>query len=124
MALVGLLLLPAAVLAVPAPAAPQPTGPAAAPLIGAPVIVAPPDVTARASLDARSPDLIDDGLGSTLEGIVSGLRSDMSSVLTVISGVPIPSFLDGLPTGDDVLSELDIETADLDAKPTQVLNLP
>jgi hypothetical protein len=112
-ALLGLLLLPAA-LAIPAPA-PQPTVPVEA-------VVQEPAVTA-APLVVRNPDLIDD-FGSTINSVVSGIRSDVSSIYTVISGVSIPGFLDNLPTGDDVKSQLGISNSDLDAKPTQVLNLP
>lgn len=99
----ALLLLPAA-LAVPAPA--------------------PPMITARASLTDRTPtrvqqrDIIDDITGAA--GYVGSVLGNFPSY--VASGVP--NFFQDLPTGTAVQSSLGINNDDLDAAPTQVLNIP
>jgi hypothetical protein len=55
-----------------------------------------------------------------VNSVVSGLGSTMSNYIA--SGVP--QFFQDLPTGKDVEAKLGIAGRDLDAKPTQVLNLP
>lgn len=55
-----------------------------------------------------------------VNSIVSGLGSTVSGYIA--SGVP--QFFQDFPTGDDVKSKLGINDKYLDAKPTQVLNLP
>ena len=75
---------------------------------------------------ARDPAIIED-IESNIGGLISGIRSDLTAVYTKISGVAIPDFLNGFPSGDDVKSELGFDDDDeksLDAQPTQVLNLP
>ena len=83
-----------------------------------------PEVT-PAPIAARNPDIIDKAR-SEIDGLVDGLRSDVSAVYTVIDGVSIPGFLQGLPDGEDVKKQLGIDDDDDDlaAQPTQVLNLP
>lgn len=102
-----------AVLAAPAPVA--------APTIAAGVVVGQqpsrPRVTEPPSIEGRD---IFNNINSFVEGEWTTLGSRVSSF--VVSGVP--QFLAGFPTGDDVKKELGISDGDLDAKPTQVLNLP
>ncbi|EPE25515.1 hypothetical protein GLAREA_01427 [Glarea lozoyensis ATCC 20868] len=101
------------VLALPAPT-PAPT----------PVAIAHPMVTPRASLTDRTPtkvqerDIIDSitGLGDYIGSLVGSFPS------YVASGVP--QFFQDLPTGTAVQSSLSLSDNDLDALPTQVLNIP
>jgi hypothetical protein len=107
-----LALLPIA-LAVPAPT-PLP----------APVAIAHPLVTPGPSLTDRTPsrvqerDVIDSITG--LGGYVASLVGSFPSY--VASGVP--QFFQDLPTGTAVQSSLSLSDNDLDALPTQVLNIP
>lgn len=59
-------------------------------------------------------------LTSYLGGVFSSLGSDVSSF--VASGVP--QFFNDLPTGTAVLSSLGVSSSDLEASPTQALNVP
>lgn len=100
----ALALLPAA-LAIPAPA--------------------PPMITARASLTDRTPtrvlqdrDILDSITGAA--GYVGSVLGNFPSY--VASGVP--NFFQDLPTGTAVQKSLGINDDDLDAAPTQVLNIP
>lgn len=103
-------LLPAAVLAIPAPA----------PVVDA----AHPMITARATLVDRTPtpveqrDIVDSITG--LGGYLSSLLGTFPSY--VASGVP--NFFQDFPTGSAVASSLGISSSDLAATPTQVLNIP
>ncbi|KAH7346591.1 hypothetical protein BKA65DRAFT_456247 [Rhexocercosporidium sp. MPI-PUGE-AT-0058] len=107
---IALLVLPVA-LAAPAPAP-------------APVAVPHPMITPRASLTDRTPtrvqerDLLDSikGAGSYVESVLGSFPS------YVASGVP--NFFQDFPTGTAVQSSLGISDGDLDAAPTQVLNIP
>ncbi|KAF2005794.1 hypothetical protein P154DRAFT_518069 [Amniculicola lignicola CBS 123094] len=68
-------------------------------------------------------DIFDDilsGADNVLHSLGSVLGTDLPSY--VISG--IPQYFQDLPTGDEVLSKLGINDGDLDAKPTEVLNIP
>ena len=68
-------------------------------------------------------------------GIISDLtaaaESDINSVLSVL-GTNLPSYFasgiipqfEGLPTGSAVLSSAGVSSTDVDAQPTQVLNIP
>ncbi|KAI9158594.1 actin patch protein 1 [Paramyrothecium foliicola] len=107
-----LMVLGAAVVnAAPAPAPiPQPTAYAAA---AAPVSqpTAAPEIVER--------DLLDD-VGSFVESLAGGVASEVSSFVN--SG--ILDFPSGFPAGTAVQSSLGISDGDLDAQPTQVLNLP
>ncbi|KAH7040659.1 uncharacterized protein B0I36DRAFT_344364 [Microdochium trichocladiopsis] len=80
------------------------------------LITAPPDLKDRAVLDRR----LNLDPGSFIGSVLSGLGSDVSSF--VASGVP--QYFQNLPVGDDVKSKLGISDQDLEAIPTQVLNLP
>jgi hypothetical protein len=90
----------------------------------APVAIAHPMVTPRASLTDRTPtrvqerDIIDSitGLGDYIGSLVGSFPS------YVASGVP--QFFQDLPTGTAVQSSLSLSDNDLDALPTQVLNIP
>jgi hypothetical protein len=73
--------------------------------------------SAPAPLDAR--DLVQEW-DNYVNSVVSGLGSTVSNYIA--SG--IPQFFQDLPTGQEVESRLGIADKDLDAKPTQVLNLP
>lgn len=85
---------------------------------------APPQVTERATLTDRTPtrvqqrDIIDDitGAPAYLTSVLGGLPS------YVASGVP--NFFQGFPTGDQVKETLGLNDDDIDALPTQVLNIP
>jgi len=111
-----LALLPAAALAVPAPA------PVAAPAAPHPMI------TARALLTHQTPSRLQDrNVISSAVSSIEGLGSYLSSVLGtypsyVASGVP--NFFQDFPTGSAVESSLGISDSDLAATPTQVLNIP
>lgn len=68
-------------------------------------------------------NLIDDivsGADNVLHSLGSVLGTDLPSY--VISG--IPQYFENLPTGGQVLSSLGINDGDLDARPTEVLNVP
>ncbi|KAF2792209.1 hypothetical protein K505DRAFT_418602 [Melanomma pulvis-pyrius CBS 109.77] len=60
------------------------------------------------------------GADNILHSLGSVLGQDLPSY--VISGVP--NFFQDFPTGKEVLSKLGISDGDLDAKPTEVLNIP
>jgi len=109
---IALLVLPVA-LAFPAPTP-----------VAVPVAVPHPMITPRASLTDRTPtrvqnrDLLDSikGAGSYVESVLGSFPS------YVASGVP--NFFQDFPTGTAVQSSLSISDGDLDALPTQVLNIP
>lgn len=91
----------------------------------APVDAEHPMITARASLTDRTPTpasryqrrgVIDSYLGSLVNDLGSAIPS------YVVSGVP--NFFQDFPTGDAVLSKLDLTPGDMDAIPTSVLNVP
>ncbi|KAL9109055.1 MAG: hypothetical protein Q9227_006295 [Pyrenula ochraceoflavens] len=64
-------------------------------------------------------DIFDD-VKSDVGDVLSKLGSDIPSF--VASGVP--NFFQGFPTGDQVFSSAGVKSTDLDAKPTEVLNIP
>jgi hypothetical protein len=84
-----------------------------------------PMITARATLaDRRSVRHLEE---RDVFDSVKGLESYLTSVIGtfpsyVASGVP--NFFQGFPTGTAVQSSLGINNDDLDAIPTQVLNIP
>lgn len=99
------------VAAVPAPAPiPQPTRYAAA---------VPPAAEPTGQVEIVQRDL-GDIVGSFVESLAGGVASRASSF--VASG--ILDFPSGFPTGSAVQSSLGISDGDLDAQPTQVLNVP
>jgi hypothetical protein len=81
-----------------------------------------PEITPPPALVLRNGEIIvqRDDIGSYLGSVFSGLGSDVSSY--VASGVA--QFGQDLPTGSAVMSKLSITDSDLEATPTQVLNLP
>ncbi|KAI1471163.1 uncharacterized protein F4812DRAFT_168457 [Daldinia caldariorum] len=78
-----------------------------------PMITPAPDLSNRA-IDRRL------DVGSYVNSLIDSLGSDVSSY--VASGVP--QFFQDFPSGEAVASSLGIHNSDLDAKPTQVLNIP
>jgi hypothetical protein len=88
-----------------------------------PVAAAHPMITPPPSLDRRALDRLqgrDINFGGYLNSVFSSLGSDVSSF--VASGVP--QFFNDLPAGTAVESSLGISSGDLDASPTQALNVP
>ncbi|KAF3070915.1 hypothetical protein GL218_00416 [Daldinia childiae] len=79
-----------------------------------PMITPAPDLSNRVHVNRRLEP------GSYIHSIIDSLGSDVSSY--VASGVP--QFFQDFPSGEAVASSLGIHNSDLDAKPTQVLNLP
>lgn len=84
-----------------------------------------PEVTALATLTEREPpsriqerDIFSDitGAPAYLTSLLGGLPD------SVASGVP--QFFQDFPTGDDVQKKLDLSDDEVDALPTQVLNIP
>ncbi|KAH7115297.1 hypothetical protein B0J11DRAFT_540281 [Dendryphion nanum] len=112
-----LLLLGSAIAVVNAVAIPEPTAVPARVEVRAPIITP----AAMHMYDQR--DIIQDivsGADKVLHSLGSVLGKDLPSY--VISG--IPQYFQDLPTGSKVLSSLGINNGDLDAKPTEVLNIP
>jgi hypothetical protein len=75
------------------------------------------------SYNRRNPNIIDDiksGADNVLHSLGSVLKTDLPSY--VASG--IPNYFQDFPVGNDVKSKLGINDRDLDAVPTQVLNVP
>lgn len=91
------------------------------------VVVPHPMVTPAPSLTDRYPTRVRRDIISDAKSDVEGLGTYLSSVLGtfpsyVASGVP--NFFQDFPTGTAVLSSLGISDDDLQATPTQVLNIP
>lgn len=104
-------LVPFAV-AIPTPhLAPEPTMHAATAAVEAPEPTIPPEFVRR--------DVLNDA-SSYVEGLISDVKGSVTSFLN--SG--ILDFPNGFPTGTAVKSSLGISDDDLDAQPTQVLNIP
>jgi hypothetical protein len=93
------------------------TGAIAVPTQGPPhaMITAAPDLNERAVPLQRDFDP-----GSYINSVISDVGSGVSS--WVASGVP--QYFQDFPVGDQVQSSLGVSDEDLDAKPTQVLNIP
>lgn len=93
-----------------------------------PVVPPHPMITARATLEDRTPTRVQQrDLTSDLKDLTSGLGSYVESLVGtypsyIASGVP--NFFQGFPTGSAVESSLGISDSDLEASPTQVLNIP
>ena len=119
-----LLLLPATlcvlVAATPAPS-PDPNADAVA--VAQPVITTPP------TLVPRDPTRTYKYRRGVFSDITSALNSDVNSVLSELGNVPsyvasgIPNFFQGFPTGDSVQSSLGLDSSQVSALPTQVLNI-
>lgn len=99
-----------AVLAIPAPA------PVAEPTVPGLLVVRIPEPTA-------APVLIERNVLDDVETYVDGIISDVASKVSSLVDSDILDF-HGLPTGTAVEKTLGISDGDLDAKPTQVLNIP
>ncbi|KAI5195921.1 hypothetical protein AUEXF2481DRAFT_61873 [Aureobasidium subglaciale EXF-2481] len=84
----------------------------------APQVTASPVELSPSRTDRLRRGIIDD-LKSDVGSVLSGLGSDLPS--WVASGVP--NFFQGFPTGDAVASSLGLDDSQLDALPTQVLNV-
>lgn len=70
-----------------------------------------------------APDLVQRNVLDDVETYVDGLVSDVQSKIESLVDSGILDF-HGLPTGTAVEKSLDISSTDLDAEPTQVLNIP
>ena len=64
-------------------------------------------------------------------GIISDLKGDVNSVLSILgSDIPsyvasgVPNFFQDFPVGDGVRSSLGLDSSQVAALPTQVLNIP
>lgn len=111
----------------PAPTA-APTLAIASPLIPAPTAVITPSPSLPPTRTYLQHGLRNRGILSDIESAVEG---DIDSILSAIgTDLPswfasgIPEWFESLPTGSAVLSSANVSSTDLDAKPTQVLNLP
>ncbi|KAF1832432.1 hypothetical protein BDW02DRAFT_529936 [Decorospora gaudefroyi] len=68
-------------------------------------------------------DIIDD-IKSGVEGYVESIGSVLGTDLPSFFTDGIPEWFQSLPTGSEVMSSLGIEDGDLEAQPTEVLNIP
>ncbi|KAH9869119.1 hypothetical protein IAQ61_006324 [Plenodomus lingam] len=117
------LLLSASFGLVRAVAVPEPTPVPAKVEVRAPVVT-----PALIRFDGRGSYIQKRNIISDIANGVQGIEKSWASVL----GTDLPSFFtegipgwfDSVPTGDQVLSSAGISRADLDAKPTEVLNIP
>ena len=92
----------------------------------APIAVAAPHpmVTPRASLTDRTPTRVNErDLLSSIEGLGGYLTSVIGSYPSYIAS-GVPNFFQDFPTGSAVEKSLGISDSDLQATPTQVLNIP
>ena len=71
-----------------------------------------------------APEISERGLGDQINSYVDSLISDVGSDVSSFVGSGILDFPSGFPTGSVVESSLGISGGDLDAEPTQALNLP
>lgn len=76
-----------------------------------------PAPTAALALDRR-------GLGDDIKSFVGSLASDVESKVSSFVESGILNFPNGFPTGTAVEKSLGVSSTELDALPTQVLNLP
>ncbi|KAF2876605.1 hypothetical protein BDV95DRAFT_483738 [Massariosphaeria phaeospora] len=126
MALQSLLLAAMAITAVRAVAIPDPTAVPAEIEMRAPVPVVTPAAIrfdgSHSYMHNRRNILSD--IASGVDGVLNSLGSVLGTDVPAYVTEGIPQFFQDLPTGDQVLSRLDINDGDLDAKPTEVLNIP
>lgn len=97
--------------------------------IPAPPIVAEPtlykEVAVRAPEPTGAPDLIERNIIDDVHTYVDGLVSDVDSKVSGLFDSGILDFPTGFPTGKAVKESLGLsDDDDLDAQPTQVLNVP
>ncbi|OAQ80253.1 hypothetical protein VFPBJ_05838 [Purpureocillium lilacinum] len=105
-----------------APAPPAPT----------PVATAAPAKRVANGVAARAPEptppaqggLTQRGIGDDVKSYVDGLISDVGSKVSSFVNSGILDFPNGFPTGSQVEKSAGVSKTDLDAQPTQVLNLP
>lgn len=64
------------------------------------------------------------GLGDDIKSFVGSLASGVESKISSFVDSGILNFPNGFPTGTAVQKSLGVSSSDLDAVPTQVLNLP
>jgi len=64
------------------------------------------------------------GIGDDVKSYVDGLISDVGSKVSSFVNSGILDFPNGFPTGSQVEKSAGVSKTDLDAQPTQVLNLP
>ncbi|GAM85733.1 hypothetical protein ANO11243_037410 [Dothideomycetidae sp. 11243] len=100
-------------------AAPAPTARSNAQLEPRAPVITPSPVLSEVTKTLKNRRNIISDLDSDINTILSGLGSDIPSY--VASG--IPNFFQGFPTGDSVASSLGLQSSDLAALPTQVLNI-
>ncbi|KAI8939282.1 hypothetical protein NX059_005108 [Plenodomus lindquistii] len=104
-------------------AVPEPTAAPAKVQVRAPVVT-----PAAIRFDARNSYIQKRNIISDIANGVDNIQKSWASVLG--TDLPsyftegIPGYFENLPTGDQVLSSAGISSADLDAKPTEVLNIP
>ncbi|EOA85144.1 hypothetical protein ACJQWK_06646 [Exserohilum turcicum] len=68
-------------------------------------------------------DIVSD-IKSGVDGYVNSIGSVLGTDLPSFFTDGIPGWFESLPTGDQVLKSLDINSGDMASKPTQVLNVP
>jgi len=84
-----------------------------------------PEVTALATLTEREPPT-----QVQERDILSDITGAAGYVTSVLGGLPesvasgVPNFFQDFPVGDDVKNQLNMTDDDVDALPTQVLNIP
>ncbi|KJZ80233.1 hypothetical protein HIM_00083 [Hirsutella minnesotensis 3608] len=106
------------VLAVVAAGVPAPT---ATPTTG----LEPRNVVAPAAPDATpSHNPVRRNFGDDVRSYVGGLASDITGKASSFLGSGLLDFPKGFPTGSQVLESAGVSATDLDARPTEVLNLP
>lgn len=71
-----------------------------------------------------TPEAVRRGLGDRISSYVDGIISQAESGVSSFVGSGILDYPTGFPTGSAVQSSLGISSSDLEALPTQVLNLP
>ena len=92
--------------------------------------VAPPLITPAPGLRPTSTYKGRRGIISDIESVASDVAGDIKSVLSDLGNVPsyvasgVADFFQDFPTGEVSLKMLGLEESDLDAVPTQVLNIP
>lgn len=64
-------------------------------------------------------DIFDDARGA-----INSVLSDLGSAIPSYVASGVPNFFQDFPTGDRVKERLGLSDADIDALPTQVLNIP
>jgi hypothetical protein len=71
-----------------------------------------------------APELVRRGLGDDIASYIDSLASDVGSGVSSFVNSGILDFPTGFPTGSAVEKSLSISSSDLEALPTQVMNIP